>query len=175
MVEHEGPVVGQSDEYEEYTVYEEPFSRTDDYLKMNYFLIGMKLADTYKSTDDCFNNAVGAADSSAYFNNYMFDHEKFMENGTHTTYFLPYLNITGAIAGPYADSLPTCYNFTYSIYAYESDRFKTFGSSWGNFFLAFLFNQMGNALNFQTKFERIKQEKERQNFAGVYQEYGDLV
>ena len=37
----------------------------------------------------------------------------------------------------------------------------TFESSWGNFFLAFLFNQMGNALNFQTKFERIQDEKER--------------
>jgi len=34
---------------------------------------------------------------------------------------------------------------------------------------------MGNALAFQTKFERIKDEKERQNFAGVWQEYGDLI
>mmetsp|Transcript_18935 Transcript_18935/g.23473 ORF Transcript_18935/g.23473 Transcript_18935/m.23473 type:complete len:134 (+) Transcript_18935:659-1060(+) len=34
---------------------------------------------------------------------------------------------------------------------------------------------MGNALAFQTKFERIKDEKERQNYAGVWQEYGDLV
>ena len=34
---------------------------------------------------------------------------------------------------------------------------------------------MGNALNFQTKFERIQVERERQNYPGVWQEYGDLV
>jgi hypothetical protein len=170
------PIVGQeTDDYDNYTVYKEPFSKTEDYLKMNYFIIGMKLADTYKFTDPCLNNVVGAADSSAYFENHMYDHEKLMETGERSTYFQPYLNYTGSIAGPYADSLPNCYNFAYSVYDYESNRFKTFGSSWGNFFLAFLFNQMGNALAFQTKFERIKDEKERQNFAGVYQEYGDLV
>lgn len=115
---------------------------------MNYFLIGSKWADTYKNTDNCFNDAVGAADSSAYFNNFMFDFDKALANGTYSTYFLPYLNFTGAIAGPYADSLPNCYNFMYSIYTVESARYVTFDKSWGNFFLAFLFNQMGNALNF---------------------------
>lgn len=128
---------------------------------MNYFILGLKLADTYRYTDVCLNNIVGAADSQAYFTNHMTDHKKKMETGELKTYFDPYLNITGAIAGPYADSLPTCYNFMLSVYDYEAARFKTFGSSWGNFFLAFLFNQMGNALAFQTKFERIKDEKER--------------
>ena len=87
-------------------MYKEPFSKTEDYLKMNYFIIGMKLADTYKYTDPCLNNIVGAADSSAYFENHMYDHEKLMETGERSTYFQPYLNYTGAIAGPYADSLP---------------------------------------------------------------------
>lgn len=98
-----------------------------------------------------------------------------MENNEYDTLFLPYLNVTGAIFGPIADSLPSCYSFTYAVYEYELARFMTFESSWGNFFLAFLFNQMGNALNFQTKFERIQDERDRQNFAGVWQEYGDLV
>jgi len=170
------PVVGQdADNYEGFVVYREPFSKTDDYLKLNYFIIGAKLADTYKFTDDCLNNIVGAADSDAYFENHMVDHRKLMETGERLTYFDPYLNYTGAIAGPYADSLPTCHNFLFSIYDYESARFKTFGSSWGNFFLAFLFNQMGNALAFQTKFERIKDQEERQNFFAVWQEYGDLL
>lgn len=129
-------------------MYQEPFSKTDDYLKMNYFIIGMKLADTYKYTDPCVNNIVGSLDSEAYFANHMYDHQKLMETGERTTYFQPYLNYTGAIAGPYSDSLPNCYSFLYSVYDYEGNRFKTFGSSWGNFFLAFLFNQMGNALAF---------------------------
>jgi hypothetical protein len=54
---------------------------------MNYFLIGTKWADTYKNTDKCFNDAVGAADSTSYFNNFMFDFEKSLANGTETTYF----------------------------------------------------------------------------------------
>lgn len=34
---------------------------------------------------------------------------------------------------------------------------------------------MGNALNFQQKFERIQEEEEKQNYPGVWQEYGDLL
>jgi len=34
---------------------------------------------------------------------------------------------------------------------------------------------MGNALEFQQKFENIKLDKETQNFQGVWMEYGDLV
>ena len=41
--------------------------------------------------------------------------------------------------------------------------------------VAFLFNQMGNALEFQQKFENIKLDKETQNYQGVWMEYGDLV
>lgn len=33
---------------------------------------------------------------------------------------------------------------------------------------------MGNAINFQTKFQRIAAMKERQDFLGVWTEYGDL-
>ena len=47
--------------------------------------------------------------------------------------FLPYLNATGAVFGPVADSLPSCYAFTYAVYEYELARFMTFESSWGNF------------------------------------------
>ena len=97
-----------------------------------------------------------------------------MVDGLETTYFKPYLNYTGVIGGPIADALPNCYNFFYSVYTIEDARFQTFNSNYGNFFLAFLFNQMGNALNFQQKFERIQEEEEKQNYPGVYQEYGDL-
>ena len=69
------PIVGQeTDDYDNYTVYQEPFSKTEDYLKMNYFIIGAKLADTYKYTDPCVNNIVGSLDSEAYFANHMYDH-----------------------------------------------------------------------------------------------------
>lgn len=98
-----------------------------------------------------------------------------MQNGTKLSFFEPYLNVTGTISGPIADSLPSCYNFLYSIYSVEDTRFQSFNQNWGDFFLAFLFNQMGHALTFQSKFKRIEEMKERQNYNGVWTEYGDLV
>ena len=41
--------------------------------------------------------------------------------------------------------------------------------------MAFLFNQMGNALSFQTKFARIEELREEQAYIAMWQEYGDLV
>ena len=167
--ESEYPVVGQASEYEDFWKPKEPFSTTENYLKFNSFIIGMKLTDTYgDNTDYCINDVVLAVDSRAYFDNNITVHRKEMESKLHDTLFLPYLNATGAVFGPVADSLPSCYSFVYDVYEYENARFMTFESSWGNFFLAFLFNQMGNALNFQTKFERIQDMRDRQNFAGVW-------
>ena len=88
-------------------------------------------------------------------------HDDLMKQGLKSSYFEPYLNASGIVYGPIADALPNCYKFTYALYTVENDRFLTFNSNWGNFFLAFLFNQMGNALNFQTKFERIQDERDR--------------
>lgn len=91
------------------------------------------------------------------------------------TYFEPYLNVTQVIAGPIADSLPNCYAFLYSIYSIEDTRFESFNKNWGDFFLAFLFNQMGHALTFQQKFKNIEEMEEQQNYNAIYQEYGDLL
>ena len=51
---------------------------------------------------------------------------------------------------------------------------KTF-DGWGDVAIAFLFNQMGNALRFSQIFDNIKLDEENQNFQGVWMEYGDLV
>ena len=67
-----------------------------------------------------------------------------------------------------SEALPKCYDFADSIIEIETERFKTFESSWGNFFLAFLFNQMGNALTFQSIFERIQLHKEKQLYTLVW-------
>lgn len=165
----------QESTYGGYYVPEEPFSTTEDYGKFNAFLIGAKFSETYTYTDDCINNIVWSIDENAYFKNNKTEHRWMMENGTRTTYFEPYLNVTGSISGPIADSLPNCYNFLYSIYTVEETRFQSFNNNWGDFFLAFLFNQMGKALSFQTKFQRIEEMKERQNYLGIWQEYGDLL
>lgn len=127
---------------------ETPFSQSDNYLKFNSFVVGGKFADNYEYTDECLNDVVRGIDSQAYFNNNMTLHDDLMKQGLKSSYFEPYLNASGIVYGPIADALPNCYKFTYALYTVENDRFLTFNSNWGNFFLAFLFNQMGNALNF---------------------------
>jgi hypothetical protein len=169
------PHLQQGTEYDDTFYPETAFSQSDDYLKVTSFIVGFKLADTYKYTDECINDIVSVIDDTTYFGNNVTLHEKAVEKGEKSTPFEPFLNMTGIIGGPVADALPTCFLFATDFYKVEQSRFLTFNSNWGNFFLAFLFNQMGNALNFQTKFERIQVEKERQNYPGVWQEYGDLV
>lgn len=61
---------------------EEPFSKSENYLRMNSFLVGLKLADTYEYTDSCVNDIVLAVDSQAYFINNSTQHEELMKNGT---------------------------------------------------------------------------------------------
>jgi len=84
------------------------------------------------------------------------------------------LNFTGLIGSNFATSLPYCYQFYTSVKTTETERFNSY-SGWGDIMIAFLFNQMGNALEFQQKFENIKLDKETQNYQGVWMEYGDLV
>ena len=85
-----------------------------------------------------------------------------------------FLNMTGLIGAPLADILPECWQFQEDVRVKEQARWLEFNSNWGNFFLAFLFNQMGNALNFQAKFTSISENRAKQNYMGVWQEYGDL-
>jgi len=41
--------------------------------------------------------------------------------------------------------------------------------------LSFLFNQMGSALQFVTKFNNINLNKETQNYAGAWLEFGSII
>lgn len=151
------------------------FSATETYNMFNAFIIGFKLADDYLFVDECLNEVIDTVDNVAEYQNMLVYHLIAMEEGKETTYYKPYLFVTEVIANHLAESLDNCYQFARSFAQKETDRFNTFGKSWGDFFLAFLFNQMGNALNFQAKFESIQDLRESQNFVGVWQEYGDLA
>ena len=167
------PRVGQDIDfdYNEYIKLEEPFTQTDKYQYMNAFLIGAKLSDTYANTDECVDAWVGTVDDAYYFKN---NRTKVgLENSGENAFHL-FLNITGMIGGDLADIFPQCWLWGESIITVETARWLEFNSNWGNFFLAFLFNQMGNALNFQAKFTSISENKAKQNYIGVWQEYGDL-
>jgi len=87
-------------------------------------------------------------DDFAYFQNNL----TLWEDNEEEYWLHPYLNFTGMIGGNMSSIVPECYKFYKSVVEREQDRWSRFNKDWGNFFLAFLFNQMGNALNFQQKF-----------------------
>ena len=118
---------------------------------------------------------VYSIDGIADFENAKIDHAIELEQGTRTTNFVPYLNITESMYEYMSEALPMCYDFLDDVIKVQRERFKTFESSWGNFFLAFLFNQMGNALTFQSIFERIQLHREKQLYSLVWQEYGQII
>ena len=85
------------------------------------------------------------------------------------------LNFTGMMGGNMSAIVPDCYKFGKSIVNKETARWIAFDSNWGNFFLAFLFNQMGNALNFQQRIVNIQLYEETQNFQSYYTEIGAII
>lgn len=146
-----------------------PFTQTDNYLKLDAFLIGLKLDDWYLNSTNCLNSIIYTIDDWDYLTN---NRTLYLESNE--TWLNPWLNFTGMVGGPVAASLPFCYQFQKSIVETEKERFESY-NGWGEIMIAFLFNQMGNALEFQQKFTNIKLDQETQNYQGVWMEYGDLV
>lgn len=55
------------------------------------------------------------------------------------------------------------------------NRAEAFDYSYGNYALAFMFNQMGNAIAFQQIFQTIAESRENQMFEEIYYQYGVLI
>lgn len=165
------PNLSQESSYEGYERLAEPFTETDKYNYLDAFFMGLQMDDFYEYSDECVNAWVFMIDDFAYLKN----NRTLVPQDSEENWFHVYLNITGLVAGSMSDILPECYQLYKSVVEREQDRWRRFDRSWGNFFLAFLFNQMGNALNFQQKFQNIRLNKETQNFQGVWLEWGDLI
>jgi hypothetical protein len=101
-------------------------------------------------------DVVFSLDSKAYYNN----NKTLVAENPDEGWFHIVLNFTGMLGGSIAQVPVDCYVFIQSVRTRESLRWDQFGNSWGNFFLAFLFNQMGNALTFQQKFANIAIDRE---------------
>jgi len=106
------------------------------------------LDENYEYVDECFDAWVHIFDDIAFFQNNMTDTRREIKNNDTNNWWLTYLNLTGIMFGPVADIVVECYRFGNSFYLYEYARFLQFNRDWGDFFLAFLFNQMGNSLYF---------------------------
>lgn len=131
--------------------------------------------NNYDYVDECFDAWIDLFDDIPYFQNNVTYSQQAFKNETLKHWYFVYLNLTGIIFGPVSDIIVDCYRWGESVYEYESSRFVQFNSDWGQFFLSFLFNQMGNALQFQAKFTRIQEYTTKQNYQSIWLEYGDLV
>ena len=129
----------------------------------------MKLDDWYLNSTNCLNSLIYTIDDRDYLSN-----NRTLRKAAGEGIIEPWLNFTGLLGRHLSNSLPFCYNFYTSMIEVETERYQSF-DGWGEILVAFLFNQMGNALEITQKFENIKQDKETQNWQGVYMEYGDLV
>ena len=123
-----------------------PFTSTDTYNYIDAFFLGLKLSDWYDYSDVCLDNIAFMLDDVNYFQNNVTLVPKSANNETE---FNMALNFTGMLGGNMSSIVVNCYRFGKSVVTKEQARWIAFDSNWGNFFLAFLFNQMGNALNFQ--------------------------
>ena len=111
-----------------------PYTQTDGYLKLDAFLIGLKLDDWYTNSTNCINSVVYTIDDKDYFSNnrtlYKTEGEGKIE---------PWLNFTGLLGCNFATSLPYCYQFYSSIITTEKTRFESYNGL-GDIMIAFLFN-----------------------------------
>ena len=123
-----------------------PFSASPYYDFLDAFLLGVKLETYFSYSKDCIMTLVYTIDDFAYLGNNVTDMFSFEQ---------PVMNFTRLLAGNFTKSIPTCYQFGISVYTYNVNRFAAYSNNWGNFFLAFLFNTMGNALAFKSIIDEI--------------------
>ena len=164
--------LGQESSYDGYVKLKDPFTATDAFNYLDAFFLGLQLDDFYEYTDECLEAIVFMLDDVMYYQN---NRTLWPDAVPKENWFHPFLNITGLIGGNLSAIIPECYKFGRSVVDREKERWLRFEENWGNFFLAFLFNQMGNALNFQQKFTNIRLAQETQNYQGLWTEIGAIV
>jgi hypothetical protein len=127
-----------------------PFTTTANYDYTEAFLLGLDLDAYFQDASNCINSFILFIDDTAYFQN-----NQTFEN----SWYDPILNFTAMISGNFSTSLLYCFEFGYSVYVTSETNFESFDSI-GDYFLAFLFNQMGNALAFESIFNDITADQE---------------
>lgn len=109
----------------------------------------MDLDSYFDHASDCIDSLVYTIDDGYYLSNNI---------TLKTNWSDPLLNLSAMISGNFSDAVLNCFEFGYSTYIYELATSKSFGN-FGNWALAFLFNQMGNALAFKSIFDDITTDK----------------
>ena len=91
---------------------------------MDAFFLGLKLSSWYDFSDKCIDNIAFMLDDINYFQNNITLYPTAPDN---ETWFHPYLNFTGLLAGNLSYIIPDCYRFGKSVYNVENARWISFG------------------------------------------------
>ena len=110
--------------------------------------MGLKLEDYFKAVEECLDAITYAIDDGCHFyNNYT------SAAGTPQWFGDPLVNLTRMISTNVSEATNQCYLFGKDAYYYVLEVAIDFDNSIGDYLLAFLFNQMGNALAFKDIFD----------------------
>ena len=87
-------------------------------MKLDAFLIGLKLDDWYTNSTNCLNALILTIDDKDYLMN-----NRTLNKAAGEGWIEPWLNFTGLVGGNFATSLPYCYQFYTSMVDKETERF----------------------------------------------------
>ncbi len=121
--------------------YKLPFTVTPYYDYLDNFLLGYRLETRVTSSSDCIEVLVYSFDDYSYFQNNITDY-------TRSAWEAPIMNFTRAMGGNFSYVPINCYLMVNEMRDNVQTKFESFDTL-GDFFLAFLFNMMGNALRFR--------------------------
>lgn len=121
--------------------YRIPFSASPYYDYLDNFLLGYRLETRVATSSDCVEALVYTFDDYAYFQNNLTDYRR-------EAWEAPIMNFTRALGGNFSYVPLYCYLMFNEIGDNAVTKFESFDTL-GDFFLAFLFNLMGNALRFR--------------------------
>lgn len=122
--------------------YKKPFTATPYYNYLDNFLIGLKIETSISYSGDCIDSIVYTMDDYVYFLNNITDFSK-------KSWEAPIMNFSRAIGGNFSYIPYNCYLFGDNFWAATVAKYDSFSGNIANFFLAFLFNIMGNSLKFK--------------------------
>jgi hypothetical protein len=124
--------------------YRIPFTASPYYDYLDNFLLGYKLETRVTSSGDCIDNVVYTLDDYSYFQNNLTDYSR-------NAWEAPIMNFTRAIGSNFSYVPLNCYIMLKEMGDNVQTKYESF-ETLGDFFLAFLFNLMGNSLKFRQAF-----------------------
>lgn len=85
------------------------------------------------------------------------------------------MNFSRAIGGNFSYVPYNCFRAGYQLYDATVTKFQSFNNNVGDFFLAFLFNLMGNSLSLKKAFDDIANDQENQYYVDIALQYGKII